>query len=52
MNFLPDRSEVKIGHHYANSAEGAQKLIDDLRRKGFVATGIQTPGIYRNNKKK
>jgi hypothetical protein len=43
-NLLRNTNQLKIEHHYVNSPDEAQKLIDDLRRKGFVPTGIETPG--------
>jgi hypothetical protein len=45
-------NELRIEHHYVDSPSEAKKLIDDLRRKGFVETGIATPGVYPNHKKK
>lgn len=50
VNLVRNYNALKIEHHYVDSPNEAQKLIDDLRRKGFIETGIETPGIYHNKK--
>jgi hypothetical protein len=52
INLLHSKNTLKIEHHYVDSPDQAQKLIDDLRRKGFVETGIEIPAVYPNNKRK
>jgi hypothetical protein len=51
-NLIHNGSKLKIEHHYVDSAAESERLINDLRRRGFVETGIETSGIYSDNKKK
>lgn len=42
LNLLQATKQLRIEHHYVDSPGEAEKVIDELRRKGFVETGIQT----------
>lgn len=42
LNLLQATKQLRIEHHYVDSPSEAEKVIDELRRKGFVETGIQT----------
>ncbi|CAF1285222.1 unnamed protein product [Rotaria sp. Silwood1] len=46
INLVRDTNKLKIEHHYVDSPAEAQRLIEDLQRKGFVETGIHTPAMY------
>lgn len=37
-------NRLKIEHHYVDSPDEAQRIIEELRRRGFVETGIEIPG--------
>ncbi|CAF4238135.1 unnamed protein product, partial [Rotaria magnacalcarata] len=36
--------KLKIEHHYVDSPDEAERLIAELRQKGFVETGIEVQG--------
>ncbi|CAF3235029.1 unnamed protein product [Rotaria sp. Silwood2] len=46
INLVRDTNKLKIEHHYVDSPEEAQRLIDKLQRRGFVETGIHQPTMY------
>ena len=42
LNLLQGTKQLRIEHHYVDSPSEAEKVMDELRRKGFVETGIRT----------
>ena len=42
LNLLQGTKQLRIEHHYVDSETEAEKLISELRRKGYVQTGIET----------
>lgn len=51
VNLVQNTNQLKIEHHYVDSPSEAQRLIEDLRRRGFIETGIETPGTYSHQKR-
>ena len=52
LNLAPERTGLKVEHHFVDSPKQAQKLIEQLRQRGFIETGIETPSQPINSKKK
>jgi hypothetical protein len=48
----PEKSPFKVEHHYVASPKEAQKLIDNLQRKGYTEIGLYTPASSIGYKKK
>jgi hypothetical protein len=45
LNLVRSNNKLKIEHHYVDSPREAERLINELRRKGFVETGIKASAI-------
>jgi hypothetical protein len=52
INLIRNDNRSKIHRHYVDSDEQAQRVINDLRRKGFVETTMETSDVYTNDNRK
>ena len=52
LNLIRNDNRSKIQHHYVDSEDHAQIVIDDLRRKGFVETNMESSDVYTNDNRK